>query len=122
MSRIFAERQIGSGAACGVFRHALSLDSHLNAEVGEADRRRTDLEDSPMSPSSAERGQEPRGGWRRERPALGGLDSHLWTEVRAANRRSNDLEDSPMSRISAERGNWLAALDDFRNWLIREAA
>jgi hypothetical protein len=31
-------------------------------------------------------------------------------------------EDSPGCHSAAQRREWLAALDDFRNWLIREAA
>ena len=51
-----------------------------------------------------------------------GLDSHLNRDVGAADRSGTDLEDSPMSRIFAGGEDWLAALDDFRNWLISEAA
>ena len=33
-----------------------------------------------------------------------------------------ELADSRCNLVANNRSEWLAALDDFRNWLIREAA
>jgi hypothetical protein len=88
-----------------------ALDSHLNPEVAQRPEGFCFLEDSPMNRISPKARQATR----------------RWIRAEHRGPRSGPevfcfLEDSPGSKISAEGGDWLAALDDFRNWLARDAA
>jgi hypothetical protein len=92
--------------------------SHLNAEVGAADRSRTDLEDSPMSPISPKARLARRTG---RFPQLvdsrSGVDCRVFASI------------SPHDSVLAHPGrygissnpNLLGVRDGIRNWLVTAA-
>jgi hypothetical protein len=99
-------------------RAADAVGSELFTIVHKLEK--TTLGHPPKAAARAERGQEkqetkPEGnGTSPEWFWLLGLDLHF--RARGGAKRTNDLRNRPGRQDRAEARNWLAALDDFRNW------